>query len=329
LPSAHLPLSVLTVTDLEREAYRRSASNFEGDPKEIPNHGYETFDRRWILPDFEDVKCQYPIEIRRDTMMNTNVTQTQEQTVETRTAGSTPRAGHKGTLLIAAAMLAAIVPAIAQTGGGAGAELQQKLAAVKQSVGENQQKLHKYQWKETTQLTLKGDPKPPSQSACQYGPDGKVQKTPLTAPPPPPNGGRMKQRVIANKKEEMKDYMGQVKVLLAKYVPPDPQSMQQAFQAGKVSLSPNPTSGVTQMVFKDYALPGDQMTLSFDMAAKKISTVKVNTYMDDPKDVVTLAVQFASLPDSTNYVQQSVLDATAKKLMVTTTNSDYKALGAH
>ena len=261
--------------------------------------------------------------------MNTNVTQTQEQTVETRTAGRAPRARRKGTLLIAAAMLAAIVPATAQTGGGAGAELQQKLAAVKQSVGENQQKLHHYQWKEITQLTLKGDPKPPSQSACQYGPDGKVQKTALTAPPPPPSGGRMKQKVIANKKEEMKDYMGQVKVLLAKYVPPDPQSMQKAFESGKVSLNPNPTSGVTQMVFKDYALPGDQMTLSFDTAAKKISTVKVDTYLDDPKDVVTLAVQFASLPDSTNYVQQTVLNATAKKLVVTTTNSDYKALGAH
>jgi hypothetical protein len=232
------------------------------------------------------------------------------------------------TLLVLAAILT-VVPAIAQTGAGVGAELQQKVAAVKQSVAENQQKLHQYLWKETTQLTLKGDPKPPSQSACQYGPDGKVQKTLLTPPPPPPSGGRVKQKVIAKKKEEMKDYMGDVKILLAKYVPPDPQNMQQALQSGKVSLSPNPSSGVTQIVFKDYALAGDQMTLSFDTAAKKISTVNVNTYLDDPKDVVTLAVHFASLPDNTNYVQQTVLNATAKKMVVTTTNSDYKALGAH
>jgi hypothetical protein len=232
------------------------------------------------------------------------------------------------TLLVLAAILA-VVPAIAQTGAGAGADLQQKVAAVKQSVAENQQKLHQYQWTETTQLTLKGDPKPPSQSACQYGPDGKVQKTALTAPPPPPSGGRMKQKVIAKKKEEMKDYMGDVKVLLAKYVPPNPQNMQQALQAGKASLSPNPSSGATQIVFKDYAQAGDQMTLSFDTATKKISTVNVNTYLDDPKDVVTLGIQFASLPDSTNYVQQTVLNATAKKMVVTTTNSDYKALGAH
>jgi outer membrane lipoprotein-sorting protein len=260
-------------------------------------------------------------------MMNTSVTYAQQQLGKTPIAVNTSRAGYQRTLLLAAAILTAVVPAIAQAGGEAGAAVQEKLAAVKQSTAENQQKLHGYQWTETTQLALKGDPKPPSQASCMYGPDGKVQKTPLTAPPPPPSGGRMKQKVIANKKEEMKDYMGQVKVLLAKYVPPDPQSMQQAFQGGKVSLVPNPSSGVTQMVFKDYALPGDQMTLSFDTAAKKISTVKVDTYLDDPKDAVTLAVQFASLPDSTNYVQQTVLDATAKKLVVTTTNSDYKAIG--
>ena len=244
------------------------------------------------------------------------------------TLASTPRVRTECTVLITAAMLAATLPAIAQTGAGAGAELQQKVAALKQSVAENQQKLHQYKWTETTQLTLKGDPKPPSQSACQYGADGKVQKTPMSAPPPPPSGGRMKQKVIANKKEEMKDYMGQVKTLLALYVPPDPQKIQQAVQAGKVSLNP-PAGGVAQIVFTDYALPGDKMTIAFNTEAKKIASVNVNSYLDDPKDVVTLAVEFASLPDNTNYVQKTVLDATAKKLVVTTTNSDYLSLAAH
>jgi hypothetical protein len=237
---------------------------------------------------------------------------------------STPRSSNKRKLLVAAAVvLAATVPTIAQTGAPAGGEMQQKLAAVKQSAAENQQKLHNYQWTETTQLNLKGEPKPPTQSMCQYGPDGTVQKTPIGPPPEPPSGGRMKQRVIKKKKEEMKDYMGQVKSLLAMYVPPDPQRMQQAFQSGKVSFHPA-GEGVAQLVFKDYAQPGDQMTLSFNTAARKISSVNVNTYMDDPKDTVTLAVQMASLPDGTNYAQQTVLDATAKKLQVTTTNSNYQ-----
>jgi len=51
-------------------------------------------------------------------------------------------------------MLIAIIPAIAQAGEGSGGELQQKLAAIKQSVAENQQKLHQYQWTETTQSSV-------------------------------------------------------------------------------------------------------------------------------------------------------------------------------
>jgi hypothetical protein len=245
-----------------------------------------------------------------------------------RSASTTPRGNHPRTLFIAAAVLTSILPAIAQMGGGAGGELQQKMAAVKQSVAENQQKLHQYQWVETTQLTLKGDAKPPRESMCQYGPDGTVQKTPMGPPPEPPSGRRMKQRIIEKKTEEMKDYMGQVKSLLGMYVPPDPQKMGQAFQSGNASLNAAPGAPVAEIVFKNYAQPGDQMTLSFDTAARKVTSLKVNTYMDDPKDIVTLAVQMASLPDGTNYVQQTVLDATAKKLQVTTTSSNYQRIGA-
>jgi hypothetical protein len=226
---------------------------------------------------------------------------------------------------ITATVLATVVPTVAQSAGGA---LQEKMAEVKQSTAENQQRLHHYQWVETTQLTLKGDPKPPKQSMCQYGPDGTVQKTPMGPPPEPPSGGRMKKRVIEKKTAEMQDYMGQVKSLLGMYVPPDPQKMGQAFQAGNVSLNPIPGAQETGIVFKNYAQPGDQMTLSFSTAAKKISTVNVNTYMDNPKDTVTLAVQMASLPDGTNYAQQTVLNATAKQLQVTTTNSNYQLIGA-
>jgi hypothetical protein len=222
-------------------------------------------------------------------------------------------------LLLGTAALLAVAPAIAQN-----PELQEKVAALKQIAAENKQKLQQYQWTETTQLTLKGDPKPAATNLCRYGPDGQVQKT-LTSPPPEdPSGGRLKQKVIAKKKAEMKDYMGDVKVLLAQYVPPDPQKMQQAYQAGKVSLNPAP--GVVNLIFKDYAQPGDQMTVTFDTTAHKIVSLNVNTYLGEEKDAVTLHVQMASLPDGTNYTQQSVINATAKELVVTTTNSNYQHL---
>lgn len=135
----------------------------------------------------------------------------------------------------------------------------------------------------------------------------------------------MKQRMIEKKKAEMEQYMGEVKELLGMYVPPNPQKIEQAKQAGNVSL--NPAGGMVNLVFRNYAQPGDQMTLTFDPAAKKVVGLSVNTYMGQEKDAVTLQVQMASLPDGTNYVQQTVVNATAKQLVVTTTNSNYQKLG--
>ena len=97
-------------------------------------------------------------------------------------------------------------------------------------------------------------------------------------------------RVVEKKTDEMKDYMQQVQSLLSMYVPPNPELIQQAMQNHNVSIDKTMGTTLTQMVFKNYAKPGDQMTLGFDTAAKKISTINVNTYMDDPKDAVTLAV---------------------------------------
>src|SRR5260370_7596843 len=62
-------------------------------------------------------------------------------------------------------------------------ELQEKVAAVKQSAAENKQRLQQYQWTETTQLTLKGEPKPASTNLCPHAPDAQPQKN-LHSPPP-------------------------------------------------------------------------------------------------------------------------------------------------
>jgi len=224
--------------------------------------------------------------------------------------------------VIAAIALVAGVATVAQN-----PEVQQKFAAAQQAAAQNKARLRQYQWTETTQITLNGEAKPPSEKLCQYGPDGQIQKTPIGPPPQQPSGGRLKQRVIEKKKAEMADYMDDVKGVLSMYVPPDPDKMQQAFQAGKVSI--NPSGSVLNIVFTNYAQPGDSMTLVFDPAIKKIISLSVNTYMGQAKDAVTLQVQMAGLPDGTSYPQQTILNATAKNLVVTTTNSNYQKMGGY
>jgi len=223
-------------------------------------------------------------------------------------------------------LLLATLPttAFAQMGGGAAnPEMQQKLAALKQSAAENKQRLHHYQWTETQQIVLKGEAKPQKVFQCSYGPNGQVQKIPMGEQQAPPEKRGLRGRVIEKKTDEMKDYMQQVQSLLSMYVPPNSQLIQQAMQKHNVSIDKTMGSNLTQIVFKNYAKQGDQMTLGFDSAAKKIATINVNTYMDNPSDAVTLAVQMGSLQDGTNYAQQTVLNATAKQIQVTTTNSNY------
>src|SRR5208283_5736191 len=87
--------------------------------------------------------------------------------------GSSRNQTRAWSMMIAAVALLGIFPLCAQDSA-----VQEKLAAVKQAMAANAQKLHQYQWIETTQVTLNGEQKPPTQNSCQYGPDGTVQKTP-------------------------------------------------------------------------------------------------------------------------------------------------------
>lgn len=220
---------------------------------------------------------------------------------------------------------AAASPAYAQ-GAGATVELQQKVAALKQSVAQNQQALHQYTWTETMETIFKGETKSTKVSQCQYGPDGQVQKTVLGGDQPPPTQQRgLKGKVIAKKKGEMQDYMQRVASLIQRYVPPEGSQMQESFQAGKAALQPL-GGGIVTIVFRDYAKAGDTVSLTFDASTQKIRGYDVNTYLDAPNDVVALKVVFDNLPDGTNYVAQSVLNATAKQIQIRTTNSSYNRL---
>jgi hypothetical protein len=226
-------------------------------------------------------------------------------------------------LAVGMAALMAALPVFSQDSA-----VQERLAAVKLVMALNAQKLHQYQWIETTQVTLNGEQKPPTQASCQYGPDGKVQKTPVGSPPQEPGGGPLMRRIIEKKKAELKQYMADVKAVLALYLPPDPQKMETAKQAGNLSVNPVPPSTVN-LVFNNYAQPGDRMTLTFDTAAKKVAALGINTTMGASQDPVTLQVQMASLPDGTNYAQQTILNAAAKQMVVTTTNANYQKLGGN
>jgi hypothetical protein len=238
----------------------------------------------------------------------------------------------KKSLVCSMALLVALMLVSAVRAQQGGSDLQQKVAAIKQSAADNQAALRHYQWIETTQLAVKGEVKSTKQNSCLYDNDGKVQKTPIDTGQPQQQDsggrhGRIAEKIIEKKKEEFADYLQQVKALVQGYVPPSPEKIQNAFQSGNASINPSAGDGMISLVFKNYNLPGDSMTLSISAADKKMTGLSVNTYLSDPKDVVTLNVSFATLPDGTTFAGQTILDATAKKAVVTITNGNYQKLG--
>ena len=80
-------------------------------------------------------------------------------------------------------------------------------------------------------------------------------------------------------------------------------------------------------MLRNYAKPNDSMTLDFRMDTKKLAMLKVSSYLDDPSQPITLNVQFATLPDGTNYAATVLLNAPAKGMQVTMTNSGYQKRG--
>jgi hypothetical protein len=241
--------------------------------------------------------------------------------------------------VLALTVLFLTVAAFPQKPDAAGGKqgMQEKVAALKQSIAENQAALRRYTWTESTEISLKGEVKKREQNQCHYGPDGKVVKTPIQsgdqaqqqqAEEGRRRGGRLKEAVVEHKVGELKDYMEQVAALVHQYVPPDSQKIQGAVEAGNVSIQPEPSQNISTITIRNYLKPGDSVALNFDPRAKKIRSYNVQTFLKDPKDdPVKLNVTFASLPDGTNYPQQTVLDAPAKQIQVKVTNSGYAKTG--
>jgi hypothetical protein len=203
------------------------------------------------------------------------------------------------------------------------------VAELKRSIAANRSRLMKYQWLQTTEVTVKGETKKDDQMMCRFGPDGTVMKTPAgpaqDSQQQIPTRG-LKGKIAQKKVGEMKDYTDRLKSLIGHYVPPDPAKLKVAVETGNTSM--NATSGVVTMTFNDYYKTGDNVQFAFDTEAKKLVSYNVNTYLDDPKkDIVTLSNNFAALPDGTSYLQQTVLDAKSKQIQVTTTNSNYSPVG--
>ena len=202
-----------------------------------------------------------------------------------------------------------------------------KLMAIKAAQDVNKQKLAQYTWQETESIAIKGDVKDTKVYQVQMGPNGTPQKTEINNQQAQPSGrqGRLKQHVEAQAKEEYQEYGESISALAKQYTTPDPDRLLQAKQQGNISLQMG-GNGSVSLVIKNFVKQGDSVTLTVDGQTKQPIRVEVSSYLNDPKDAVTIAAQFGQLPDGTNHVANTLVNGVSKHLTVNDQNSNYQKM---
>jgi len=76
-------------------------------------------------------------------------------------------------VVVACSIISLLTPAILRAQSP---DLQQRVAALKQSAAKDQQSIRQYEWIETTVISLKGEEKSRQQKRCYYGAEGSLQK---------------------------------------------------------------------------------------------------------------------------------------------------------
>jgi hypothetical protein len=221
-----------------------------------------------------------------------------------------------------AALFLSAPPATAQNP----AALQARIAELKIATAANKQALAHYNWQESQTISIKGEVKKRQLFLVSIGPDGQQQKTPINAQPDQQSGGPLKRRIVAKKKAEFQDYGDQIADLARQYTQPDPNRLQQAYAQGNISMQLGGGENTTTLTIKNYIKPSDQVTLVFNKQTKSIQSLRVASYLSDPKDAVTIAAQFAKLPDGTNHVTGTQINGVSKQLTVVTQNLNYQPI---
>lgn len=202
-------------------------------------------------------------------------------------------------------------------------ELQQKAATAREIAAQNQQALQAYTWISKTELSYKGEVKSALIESCIYGPDGKVQKTVVSAPEPAAKKRGVRGRVAEKKGGEMKQELGAAAALAQSYIPPSADKLQAVIAAGNLSASQSGPE-MAAIRFADYNKSGDSLALVFDQQALSLAQLSVDSWLKDAKDTVTINVTFELLPDGTNYAATTVLDIPGSNIEVRITNSNYQ-----
>jgi len=168
--------------------------------------------------------------------------------------------------------------------------MKETIGMIKTNLANSKQLVKKYAWIETTTTYIKGELKNTKQNPCYYSVDGKLTKVATGATDQAKTPGGIRGKIIANKKEDMADYIAKAVDKIQTYLPPDGKKLQQVYAGGTLAVQILDPGKKFKLSFPNYLQKGDMLSISVDKANQKLMAVSVNSYIDDPSQAVIFDV---------------------------------------
>jgi hypothetical protein len=223
--------------------------------------------------------------------------------------------------------LLAMVLVVAPAAGAQDPQFQERINQIKEAMQLNKEAIGGYIWDSQQTISVKGKIKKQALYQVQLGPDGQPQKTELD-PSTPPSDGRshgLMHHIVKEKTQEFDTYAEQLGELAQFYLTARPGRLQELYQTGGITFGPAPGNPQeVRLILKSYLKPGDSATLVFNTAQNAVESLKISSYLNDPKDAVNIAVQFQQTPNGVGHVVVLVIDGLGKHVTINTQNSNYR-----
>ncbi|MBN1198960.1 MAG: hypothetical protein JXA23_06390 [Bacteroidales bacterium] len=203
-------------------------------------------------------------------------------------------------------------------------DMKETLSVIQSSLAKSRADMQYYSWVETIRTWVDNELKSTKENQCYYSVDGKLVKIATGNSDQPKTPGGIRGKIIENKKEALSEYIDKSLEKIREYLPPDGDKLQKIYDGGKVGIQILSPGKQFKLSFPDYLQQGDLLSISVDIAEKKLIALSVSTWIDKPEEMIVFDVTYKILPDGTQYTALTDLQASAKNLKIEIEESGFR-----
>lgn len=197
----------------------------------------------------------------------------------------------------------------------------QSAAEIGQRMGQNAKALMNYSWKMRTELKMGGETKNTSVQLLRFDVDGKIQKTPLSAPPQPKKAKGIKGRKMKQKDEMQQLIQGLSQTAMA-YIHPNPNQLDAFLQKANVwEGKAGATGGSMRIEGNGFVAPQDMVNLNVDSTTKRPLKMEAKTMFQEKPLQIT--AEYRDLTGGPTYIARMTMDYPEAKVQLVVENFDY------